>query len=455
MISGALFTTSLQFTRAHDNYINELLLDRIQGIHIKETPPAGLFIMAIVKKKRSHHAKASTKHAQMLHQQQLEAQLLKQKQLRDNEVNRLKPEQISSVIHDESDTISFRANLLKNFVVAADYMTVLTAQPVPISKIKPPRVFQSSNPKTLRTIAQAFEAKLKQEQTLLDELKQAAHIAGHSTAVPAIDVDMELDSLAKVKSATEEYTAKHHLRVQDRRVIIHKDKFTHLKSDTREAPADYWKTTHRELLKEQKHKEKLAREEELRKKQEEETRRIREEEEKKLEEQRKLQELEQQRSLQLQQEQQRQREQQQQQEELKRQQQENQQSQQGIATQSGSMVPGVDNTSGIPREPVIRQGSESNTSGMPTQPQPITANAGVAQNSLPDSNELPSVGGPDIVGDNTSNDPNQVTNVDPNQQDNMLEDMFTEYNTNNNEPFSNSFDDEFGDGFDNLDNVFF
>ncbi|GMM58493.1 Snf6 protein [Maudiozyma humilis] len=407
--------------------------------------------MATVKKKRSHHAKASTKHAQMLHQQQLEAQLLKQKQLRDNEVNRLKPEQVSAVIHDESDTISFRANLLKNFVVAADHMALLTAQAVPLAQIRPPRVFQSSNPRTLATIATAFEDKVKQEQALLDNLKQAAHIAGHSTAAPAIDVDVPLDSMAKVDSVAAEYIAKHGLRMQDRRVVIHRGKFTHLKSDTREAPADYWTTTHKELLREHKRQEKIKREEEERKKQEEETRRLREEEEKKLEEQRKLQELEQQRLKQQQEEEQRQRQQelQQQQQQQQQQQLQQQQQQQHQGEPQSGIVPGPNATPGIAAEPVIRQGSQSNPPDMPVQPQPITANAGIVPNGLTESNELPS------VVDSTSADPSQTANVDPNQQENLLDDMFTEYNTNNNEPFSNSFDDEFGDGFDNLDNVFF
>ncbi|SMN20451.1 similar to Saccharomyces cerevisiae YHL025W SNF6 Subunit of the SWI/SNF chromatin remodeling complex involved in transcriptional regulation [Maudiozyma saulgeensis] len=447
--------------------------------------------MAVVKKKRSHHAKGN----KQAHLQQLQQQM--QQQMKDSEANRLKPEQVNSIVHDESDTISFRANLLKNFILSADFMNSLTNQPVPLSKIKPPRVFQSGNPNTLRNIITTFKAKVKQEQTLLDELKKTS--AELEAQEVKLDLAKELDSdttvyatLEQTEDTLRQYCDTNGLRSQDRRIIMHVEKFPSLKINPTEAPKDYWKTTYKELVKEReiKIKEQKQREEEERK--EKELLKKREEEQKRAEEQKRIEE-QRLRDLELQR--------------IEETQQRN-----SLQFPTGmidtKMVPGVDSSITGTAAPVgvamanntltnpvtIRQSTDgrNDNNGLPTDIQlpsssvtmaataPVTSatiEAGVVPSSIPhvagtinETNEL-SVGVQQNGANGPSNEMAQTTGAQqqsqqqqqqqqqqqPTQppQDNLLEDMFTEYNANENEPFSNGFDDEFGDGFENLDNVFF
>lgn len=374
--------------------------------------------MAVVKKRRSHHAKSS-RQAQL----QQEQQNLLQQQLKDDEANRLKPEQMNSVVHDESDTISFRSNLLKNFLSSTYFMNVLTTQPIPISMIKPPRIFQSSNPVTLKTIIGTFEMKLSQEKNLLNELKERAkNLDLEESQIESCDKfnedDLILDSLEKTDEVLSTYLNKYGLRKQDDRLFTHKQKFGHLKVDLSEAPTDYWSKTYKELVDEQKRKERLKKEEEERKKREEEERK--KQEERKLLEEQKLKELRIQRKA---------------------------EEQRSLQFQSNPLEKDTNVIDNI----MIRQ----NEALPPNQiPQVIQASATMSSSSQPislhESNEL-------LTANTaaTANNTAQVENVEANPQDNILEDMFTEYNSNDNEAFNNGFDDEFGDGFDNLDNVFF
>ncbi|CAB4253002.1 some similarities with Saccharomyces cerevisiae YHL025W SNF6 Subunit of the SWI/SNF chromatin remodeling complex involved in transcriptional regulation [Maudiozyma barnettii] len=445
--------------------------------------------MAVIKKKRSHHAKGN----KQAHLQQLQQQM-QQQQIKDNEANRLKPEQVNSIVHDESDTISFRANLLKNFILSTDFMNALTNQPVPLSKIKPPRVFQSLNPVTLRNIITTFKTKVEQEQTLLDELKRTS--ADLDVQELHLDLAKELDNdisvyatLEHTEDATRQYCDTHGLRSQDRRIVTHVKKFPSLKIDPSEAPNDYWDTTYKELIQERdmKIKEQKKKEEEERK--EKELQRKREEEQKRAEEQKRIEE-QRLRDLELQR--------------IDEAQQRN-----SLQFSTGmidtKMAPGVDSgittTSAVgtsmannvlTNPTTIRQSTGiSDNNGLPSGIQlpstTITATTVAAADSadigsgviqatnsnttgtLNESNEL-SVGRVQNGTNGSSNELSQNTGTQqqsqqsqqqqqqpqPQQpQDNLLEDMFTEYNANENEPFSNGFDDEFGDGFENLDNVFF
>lgn len=73
------------------------------------------------------------------------------KQRQDFERVRLRPEQLSNIIHDESDTISFRSNLLKNFISSNDAFNMLSLTTVPCDRIEKSRLFSE---KTIRYLMQ-------------------------------------------------------------------------------------------------------------------------------------------------------------------------------------------------------------------------------------------------------------------------------------------------------------
>lgn len=401
--------------------------------------------MAVVKKKRSHHAKSS-KQAQL--QQQQQQQQLKQQlqqQLKDSEANRLKPEQVNSIVHDESDTISFRANLLKNFILSTDFMNVLTNQAIPLDKIKPPRVFQSGNPETLRMINNTFQNKLKQEQDILNQLKITAKEL--ETKEQSMDIVKELDSdtsvydsLQKTLDGTRQYCEKYNLRSQDRRIVVHRNNFPSLKIDPSEAPKDYWETTYKGLI----HDRDMKLREQVRK--EEEEKRQKEVERQRKEEQR-LRDLELQERNAL-------------------------QFQPRVPVPAGAQGDSLSNS--ISHSIMGQSFNGNNPTAIASQMPPgiTTANAGNASaNNTDNLNPSNTTSMPTLPSNGSNADSQQNNDKEQEQsksqsqsqtqsqsqqpQDNLLEDMFTEYNNNENEPFSNGFDDEFGDGFENLDNVFF
>ncbi|EJT42238.1 SNF6-like protein [Saccharomyces kudriavzevii IFO 1802] len=146
--------------------------------------------MGVVKKKRSHHAKTSRQQyytgaqvgglgsmgavnnnipslmsfaeennyqygyggsgASMSGRTLTYAQQQLNKQRQDFERVRLRPEQLSNIIHDESDTISFRSNLLKNFISSNDAFNMLSLTTVPCDRIGKSRVFSEHTMRYLR-----------------------------------------------------------------------------------------------------------------------------------------------------------------------------------------------------------------------------------------------------------------------------------------------------------------
>lgn len=71
------------------------------------------------------------------------------KQRQDFERVRLRPEQLSNIIHDESDTISFRSHQLKNFISSNDAFNMLSLTTVPCDNIRRSRVFSEQTAKYL------------------------------------------------------------------------------------------------------------------------------------------------------------------------------------------------------------------------------------------------------------------------------------------------------------------
>lgn len=115
--------------------------------------------MAVIRKRRTPHTK-SGRQQQLQQQQQLRA-----KQRFEN--SRLQPEQATTMIHDESDTVSYRSYLLMNFVKSAEYIDILTTQPVTNDKIRPPRLFKES------FTLEAMKQRLKVQKEQLSCAKEA------------------------------------------------------------------------------------------------------------------------------------------------------------------------------------------------------------------------------------------------------------------------------------------
>lgn len=163
------------------------------------------------------------------------------KQRQDFERVRLRPEQLSNIIHDESDTISFRSNLLKNFISSNDAFNMLSLTTVPCDRIEKSRLFSK---KTIRYLMQK-QHEMKTQAAELQEkpltpLKYTKLIAaaedGSRSTKDMIDAVFEQDS---------------HLRYQPDPVVVHRDDpalVGKLRGDLREAPADYWTHAYRDVL---------------------------------------------------------------------------------------------------------------------------------------------------------------------------------------------------------------
>lgn len=241
--------------------------------------------MALTKKRRSYQ----NKHPRSQQQQ---------KQAYNS--SRLKPEQVGSAVHDESDTISFRSYILQNFIHAAELLDVLTTQPVPLSKIRPPNIYNSG---TLESVKQRLASqneelaaiRAKHDRFSLEDPSDVKFFKQKYRELCDLQECGELpQQKEKLESIVRDYASKFNIRLQDDSVVVHRGDFTFLRGDNSEAPADYWEKREQLLRQEEERKLLLKRQQE-----EEQERKIREEEE-----ERKRQEAEQEAERKRQQEQQ-------------------------------------------------------------------------------------------------------------------------------------------------------
>lgn len=163
------------------------------------------------------------------------------KQRQDFERVRLRPEQLSNIIHDESDTISFRSNLLKNFISSNDAFNMLSLTTVPCDRIEKPRVFSEKTMKYLMQKQHDIKTQAtEQEEKPLAPLKYTDLIVaaegGSRSTKDLIDAVFEQGN---------------HLRYQPDGVVVHRDDsalVSKLRGDLREAPADYWTHAYMDVL---------------------------------------------------------------------------------------------------------------------------------------------------------------------------------------------------------------
>ncbi|GCF00402.1 hypothetical protein ZYGM_001525 [Zygosaccharomyces mellis] len=342
--------------------------------------------MPVVKKRRTHHGKSSRIHHQVQLQQQQQLQV---KQRFEN--SRLRPEHVSAVSHDESDTISYRSHLLKNFIKTSELIDVLTTQLVPLDKIKLPEIFKGVTSNQLEGKLQVQKESLSQLQRILDdfEWKQDEDSGFLKDKLWAVELEtQDPDEVLKL------YEARFGLRSQENQVVTHRGKFTHLQKDQSCAPEGYW-SNYAKLKKE--HKERILQlqwEQEQERQRQEQEKSAHEEELRRREEQHELEQRQRERE-------------QQEQEQFQREQLEQQQAQQ-----------------------------------QEQQPQNVQdENQDQQFQEVPNSSQQ---------GEQSPDDDSKAQ-VPPSQQNsnqNMMDSMFGDFG---NEPFNNGFEDDFGD----IDTAFF
>lgn len=327
------------------------------------------------------------------------------------EQRRLAAESMNAITHDESDTISFRNYLLANYLRGANYFNALTIHNVPVSRIKPPKLFQS--PISLMELKKMIElqkagiGKIKAVMDTWIKERESMVSTEHTKFYKSRMKVLDTDGLEGIHHVVKNIESRLGGRLQDRAYHLYDPEVfgTKFRGDMREAPEDYWEK-YPELVKERKEKEaKMLREkeeEELRKKEEEE-RRKREEEEAK-----QRQQLED--------------------DQLKRNQQPSETPSGALPLQITVPLSGAENSSGghtpAPGMVTASMGNSSDIGlGTDQQPQPLPVTQEPLLNVA--SAQIP-----------------------PQDQAQDIENVFGEYEA---EPFNTGFDDEFAD----LDKVFF
>lgn len=168
------------------------------------------------------------------------------KQRQDFERVRLRPEQLSNIIHDESDTISFRSHQLKNFISSNDAFNMLSLTTVPCDNIRNSRVFSEQMAKYLT----------QKQRELLEA--PAASSSGDPENEPPRALkysDLILAAENGTRSSKDLVEAVFvrggPLRHQRDGVVVRRDDAAlvgKLRGDLREAPEDYWTHMYREVL---------------------------------------------------------------------------------------------------------------------------------------------------------------------------------------------------------------
>lgn len=203
--------------------------------------------MAVIRKRRTTHIK-SGRQQQIQQQQQLRA-----KQRFEN--SRLQPEQSTTMIHDESDTVSYRSYLLMNFVKSAEYIDILTTQPVPNDKIRPPRLFRESY--TLEAMKERLRVQKEQLNSAKEALDNLSEQAGRDAQFLKEKLNSSENQEADYDALLKEYLEHFGLRSQNDKVVFYRGRFGDLRGDTREAPPDYWQK-HAILVQERREKALLS-----------------------------------------------------------------------------------------------------------------------------------------------------------------------------------------------------
>lgn len=392
-------------------------------------------VMATIKKKRSYNTKsarvAAAQQAQRVQEQQKQHLQAKHH----FEDSRLKSEsQIGNTVHDESDSISFRGNILKNFISSTNYINALMLKPVPLSKLQPTLIY--GQPRIAKQSLIDLENKLNKELDQLKVLKEELQTTEslnpnpNQTLLTVLNIstidELNLSSLDSVNDLIKKYKQNFELIGQDHRIMKRVNEFIDLKQDKSEASSNYWEIYNDLKQKQKERKEleiKLAQEKKLKE----------EEEEKKRKEAERLELL-------FNEKKERERLEREEKERLAKEMEQKLSDGQDIIRQQEQQQQQQD----IVPTPVVPLPSAQ----MPTTvfAQDINSN-----DILPTSIDTNTTSNLLAVGDTASNVGANIENSnvpDTNEGQELLDDMFGQYN---NDQFDNGFDD----GFEDLDNVFF
>lgn len=393
------------------------------------------YSMVTIKKKRSYNTKSARVAAAQQAQRMQEQQKQHLQAKHHFEDSRLKSEsQISSTVHDESDSISFRGNILKNFINSTSYMNALTLKPVPLSRLQPASMY--GPPKVAKQSLIDMENKLNKELEQLSSLKEELKTTEdlntdpNQTLLAILDISsidqLDISSLDSIDTLLDKYKKKYKLISQDHIVVKRIDEFIDLKLDKSEAPPEYWEIYNDLKQKQKERKEleiKLALERKMKEEEEERSRKEAERLELLFTEKQEREKLDKEEKERLAKEMEQKLSQEQ---DIIR-----QQAQQDIVADPVIPLP-----AGQMPTTVFAQDIDSQINP-----------AGILSASI-DTNSASNILG--VVDDTPSVNPTiETTNMaDTGEGQELLDDMFGQYN---NDQFNNGFDDEFED----LDNVFF
>lgn len=376
--------------------------------------------MAVIKKRRTPHSKTSRQQQLQLQQQ------LRAKQRFEN--SRLRPEPATTMIHDESDTISYRSYLLMNFINSAEFMDVLMTQPVPNSKIRPPPVFRNSSLEEMKERLAAQREKLASAKKASENFLWALN---DDSQFLKDKLEQSEQGDEEVNPILREYLQRFNLRSQEDKVVFHKNKFSHLRGDTREAPPDYWRK-HAMMLEEQREKALLL------KRQQEEAERERQ---RLIEEEKKKAEMEETRRQQEREKEQKILEQQREQESIAREEQRREQLQLHLQFQARQSNPGTVSSH------TMEQAQSNQHTPYSVQSQSEHSQYQQEQQSPVDQDRI--LQGQAEKEEDKPQQQQQQSQQSQQKQPDAMDSIFGGFG---NEPFNNGFEDE---GFDDLDTAFF
>ncbi|CAR23309.1 Snf6p [Lachancea thermotolerans CBS 6340] len=154
---------------------------------------------------------------------------------------RLKPEQVGALVHDESDTISYRAYLVQNFIRSSEMMDALMTQNVPLPKIKAPPIFRNPNVEEMKRAVVSEREQLDAIESHLQSYAIDLPDGYHQLKELSMQIDLSQDvSDNSIQAAESAYKAQTGKYTQDDRIVVHKDRFPQLRGDHSKAPPDYW-----------------------------------------------------------------------------------------------------------------------------------------------------------------------------------------------------------------------
>lgn len=186
--------------------------------------------------------------------------------------NRVQATNVGSMLHDESDVISFRQCLKNEVIASSRLLDLLTTQAIPLDKIQPPEMFPKG----------ALEFMMQQLETQKRIIEDARRISESKVAAATqLDdnvrfykegIDVLADKLydpETVKRVESEFRDKFKLQITSGNVVFHKNKFSQLSSNRTKAPSDYWEKYKRRLEEQKEEERRIKEQEEERKRQEE------------------------------------------------------------------------------------------------------------------------------------------------------------------------------------------